>query len=334
MLYDATGAPLETRSTGSSGLSPESIRRATEGERRYVTKCVRNERRLARLSVFTPIGLSTLFLYLGITENEPTAIVVGLIACAGLAAALWWLYRDSYRAAVDDDPTVKQLKGRFRAISTVTGPAYVVGTQGVKMPVHWSSYLRDGEVVRVHVIPTSAAPYAVRTDSGLSIDDEREHGLLHLVDPHVGLTAILWMVPATGFVLALTSLLLLNVSDGGSVGVEPGLDGLWLQGAILGTLVFGGVAGRILTRHINARRRIHDMYHKRGVRHARSRADRRWFRLRDAAGGALIAALGGALLAVLYDLHLPLTLLAFALLGSGFGAVVREPRPGPAPTSA
>lgn len=301
---------------------------------RYVTRCVRNERRLARLSVFTPIALSTLFLYLGITENEPTAIVVGLTVCAGLAAALWWLYRDSYRAAVDDDPIVEQIDGRFRATSTVTGPAYVVGTQAVKMPVHWSSYLRDGEVVRVHVVPTSASPYAVSTDSGLSIDDEREHGLLHLIDPHVGLTAILWMVPATGFVLALTAFMLLTVSDGGSVGGEPGWDGLWLQGAVLGTLVFGGVAGRILTRHIDARRRIHTMYHERGVRHARSRAERRRFRLRDAAGGALIAALGGALLASLYDLHLPLTLLAFALLGAGFGAVVREPRPDPGPSSA
>lgn len=322
MLYDATGTPL--RANSPKGAEK---RAATTAERQYVQRCVRNERRMARIAVFFFVALSPIFVYLGLTEGEPAALVIGVLSCLVLAAGMRWVYRRSYTLTVADEPTVQRIRGRYRTAEGWGGATHFIGDQAVKVPVHWTSYLREGRPVEAAVIATNAEPYVVATGNGLSVEDEIEQGLFDLVDPSVGPLRGMMLAPAVVAFFFLAGTLLLAVSEGGNVGSRLTLRSAVVLYALIGAVGFGSVAGWVLYGHLRARRRIHRMYYERSIAHALSPAQRRRFRLRNAGLVAPIFALGGWGLAELFALHLGATLLVCFVVGGAFGAVVQEPAP-------
>lgn len=327
MLYDATGRPIRPSASGDRGSSGGAPRPVSEAEARYVRRCVRHARRFSRFALSVPVAAGGFFVYLGVTEDEPGAMVAALLTCAALTAVFAWVYRRSLRLEVEDPLIPERVEGTYRRSRGLQHVAHFVGAREVKMPLHWMSYLRQGDRVRVDAVPTPAAAYALRSDGGLSIDDEMERGLEHLIDPELGLVAALWMAPAIGSLIALMTFVLLALSGRDDVGVVSGLDSPLIHYALASTLVFGSIAGVLLGRHLRARRRIHRMYFRRGLDHALSPAERRRFRLRDAAWGAGGFALGGVALAVGFGFPLLPSVLAMTALGAPLGAVLREPTP-------
>ena len=324
MPENASGA-TRSKDALDDGRSPRGTRPVTSAERRYVRHCIRKGRRFAHFALGIPIVFVGLFVYLGITENEPAALIVGLIVCLMIAGGLAWVYRDRLQLTDDLPEYVSTITGIHRTSGSSSGIQHWVGDTNVVLPTHWNGYLPTGDRVTLEIVDAGSMHYAVRSKSGLSITDETSKGLHHLIDAHIGPHRALLFIPAVSALFLVISQILLVISDGGSVGIQPSIDDTIVRVSVAGLMGFGIPAAWMFVRHLRARRRIHQMYYDRGVRHAMSIAERRQLRGADALRVAPLLALGGWGLAAIYGLHVGATMLIFAGLGALFGSLLREP---------
>lgn len=324
MPEDASGA-TRSRDVPEGGRSPRGTRRVTSEERRYVRQCIRKGRWFAQFALGIPIAFVGIFIYLGITENEPAALIIGPIVCLMIAGGLAWVYRDRLQVTDDLPEHVSTITGIHRTSGSSSGIQHWVGATNVALPAHWTGYLPTGDRVTLEVVDAGSIRYAVRSKSGLSITDETSKGVHHLIDAHIGPHRALLFVPAVSALFLVISQILLVISDGGSVGIHPSIDDAIVRLSVVGLMGFGIPAAWMFVRHLRARRRIHQMYDDQGVRHAMSIAERRQLRRSDALRVAPLLALGGWGLAAIYGLNVGATMLIFAGLGALFGSLLREP---------
>jgi len=324
MPEDASGA-TRSRDVPEGGRSPRGTRPVTSAERDYVRRCIRMGRRFAQFVLGIPIVFVGIFVYLGITENEPAALIVGPIVCLMIAGGLAWVYRDRLQLTDDLPEYVSTITGIHRTSGSSSGIQHWVGGTNVALPAHWTGYLPTGDRVSLEVVDAGSIRYAVRSKSGLSITDETSKGVHHLIDAHIGPHRVLLFIPAVSALFLVISQILLVMSDGGSLGIHPSIDSTIVRVSIAGMVGFGIPAAWMFVRHLRARRRIHQMYYDQGVRHAMSIAERRQLRGTDALRVAPLLALGGWGFAAIYGLHVGATILIFAGLGALFGSLLREP---------
>jgi len=324
MPENASGA-TRSKDALDDGRSPRGTRPVTSAERRYVRQCIRKGRRFAQFALGIPIVFVGLFVYLGITENEPAALIVGPIVCLMIAGGLAWVYRDRLQLKDDLPEYASTITGIHRTSGSSSGIQHMVGGTIVALPMHWTGYLPTRERVTLEIVDAGRIRYAVRSESGLSISDETSNGVHHLIDAHIGPHRALVFVPAVSALFLVISQILLAISDGGSLGIHPSIDDTIVRVSIAGMIGFGISAAWMFARHLRARRRIHQMYYDRGVRDAMSIAERRKLRAMDARRVAPLLALGGWGLAAIYGLHVVTTMLVFAALGALFGSLLREP---------
>lgn len=320
MLSDFTGRPLQSKDGDPYMIASSTGRPATENERVYIEQCVRGERLMARFVVGTPLLLLPLVVALGVAEGEPAFITVGVLFCLAAAAGLFWYMRSRLRVEVPGDLRVRAVSGPYRA--GAGGTTARIGAQPVVVPDHWSSYLPDGTEVAAEAVAVGDAAYLTATDTGLAVEREVERGLFVLIDQRLTPLRLLTLVGATIGLFIVLGAYLYQTSDGvgwSDVGTPVNL------AALATTIVLGTLAARFVLDNLRARRAIHSMYYARAVPHALSVVERRRQRVHAGAAVGALGVVGGALLALLFEVDIVSTAVVVGALCAVFGAAFREP---------
>ena len=159
-------------------------------------QCIGNDRRFAQCVVAIPIVFVGIFVYVGITENEPAALIMHPIVCLMMAGGLPEVYRDRLQMTDDVPEYVSTIAGRHQTCDSSSGIQHMVGGTTVALPTHWTGYLPTGDRVTLEIVDAGRTRYAVKSIRGLSTTDETSKGVHHLIDAHIGLHRVLLFVPA------------------------------------------------------------------------------------------------------------------------------------------